>query len=417
MHTPSTPAQQLAWAAKHCAATPARSARHTLRLTLLRGWGLRYRRPAAAQTPIHRILVLRPDHLGDMLFATPALHALRTAFPAAHLSVLAGPWNAAVLAGNPDVDEVLTCPFPGFTRQPAANALAPYRLLHVEAQRLAAQGFDLAVVLRFDHWWGAWLTAAAGIPRRVGYAWPEVSPFLTRAVPYQTGQHEVLQNLELTDAACGQPRSALPAAWDDARRLRVAVSPEDAAAAVRLLHTIPRQPVIALHPGSGAAVKRWHPAAWAEIAAALTRRAGAQVVFTGSASEADEINAALALLPEDLAPAPISLAGQTNLGTLAALYRNCVLVIGPDSGPLHLAVAMNTPTVHLYGPVDQRTFGPWGLPGRHLTLTSNWPCIPCNRLDWPEHTLAEHGCVRDIAVADVLAAALSLLQPLASAPN
>jgi heptosyltransferase-2/heptosyltransferase-3 len=90
---------------------------------------------------------------------------------------------------------------------------------------------------------------------------------------------------------------------------------------------------------------------------------------------------------------------------LAAVYRLCALVVGPDSGPLHLAVAVGAPTVHLYGPVHRRTFGPWGSPQRHAVVTSDWACVPCNRLDWPERSLAEHGCMRDIGVEQVLAAA------------
>jgi heptosyltransferase-2/heptosyltransferase-3 len=106
---------------------------------------------------------------------------------------------------------------------------------------------------------------------------------------------------------------------------------------------------------------------------------------------------------------PVSLAGQTDLPTLAAVYRRCSLVIGPDSGPLHLAVAMGTPTVHLYGPVDRATFGPWGSAERHYVVTSDWACVPCNRLDWPATTVQEHGCVRDIPVAQVLEVAAELL--------
>ena len=109
----------------------------------------------------------------------------------------------------------------------------------------------------------------------------------------------------------------------------------------------------------------------------------------------------------------ISLAGATDLGALAAVYRRCALVIGPDSGPLHLAVAVGTPTVHLYGPVDRRTFGPWGSARRHRVVVSDWGCIPCNRLDWPGSTLAEHGCILDIRVEQVLAEAASLLDKTA----
>lgn len=420
MHEITTEAQRQALAQQHrrsLANAPQRSRRQAARLRLLQLWGQRY--PTAAPAAPQRILVIRPDHLGDLLFATPALHLLRASFPDAHLAALVGPWGEAVLAGNRDIDEILPCPFPGFTRQPKRNPLAPYALLRDEARRLAAMQFDLALALRFDHWWGGWLAAAAGIPQRLGYAVPEVAPFLTRAIPYVPGRHEVVQNLALALAAgegeglsVNGERSAISGGegFDSDWRLRFAVAAEEEEGAAALLPAADR-PLVAIHPGSGAAVKRWQPAAWAELAGRLAGEHGAQVVFTGSAGEAGLIDPVLALLAAGppLPSQPLSLAGQTSLGALAAVYRRCSLVIGPDSGPLHLAVAAGAPTIHLYGPVDRRTFGPWGDAQRHVVVTSDWGCIPCNRLDWPDSVLPEHGCVRDIAVAQVAAAAGRLL--------
>jgi heptosyltransferase-2/heptosyltransferase-3 len=392
-----------------------RNSRQAARLRLLRWWGRRYPQPPP-ETPPRTILVIRPDHLGDLLFATPALHLLRASFPEAHIAALVGPWGEAVLAGHPDLDDILTCPFPGFTRQPKASPLAPYRLLQNEAQRLAAQGFDLALVLRFDHWWGAWLAAAAGIPQRMGYAIDEVAPFLTRAIPYVRGRHEVVQNLALALAAVGE-RGVGSGEWgagsgvDSDWRLRFTVAERDVAAAKALLPAEPGGPLVAIHPGSGAAVKRWRSVAWAELCRRLAAEHGAQIIFTGSAGEAELIDPVLALLAAGLPPQlqPISLAGQTSLGVLAAVYRRCALVIGPDSGPLHLAVAVGAPSVHLYGPADPRTFGPWGSRQRHAVVTSDWACAPCSRLDWAPRALSEHGCLRDIGVAQVLAEAGRLL--------
>jgi heptosyltransferase-2/heptosyltransferase-3 len=442
-------AQRKALAQQHSQALAAgrrRNRRHAARLRLLHLWGRRYPKTTPAAPP-QRILVIRPDHLGDLLFATPALHLLRASLPHAHIAALVGPWGETVLAGNADIDAILTCPFPGFTRQPKSSPLAPYRLLQQEAQRLAAERFDLALVLRFDHWWGAWLAAAAGIARRLGYDIAEVQPFLTQAIPYVPGRHEVVQNLALALAAGEGDRLAgsdkrltVNGEWfmangqrsavDDRRsagsgerlaggkakidsdwRLRFAVTADDEAGAVALLPATDR-PVVAIHPGSGASVKRWRPAAWAELASWLAVEHGAQVVFTGSSGESDLIDPVLALLSAGpaLPAAPISLAGQTSLGMLAAVYRRCALAIGPDSGPLHLAVAAGAPTIHLYGPVDRRTFGPWGDAQRHAVITSDWACVPCNRLDWPDRALSEHGCVRDIGVEQVLSKAVQLLQ-------
>ncbi len=426
MHEITPEAHRQALAQKHRQALASgnhHSGRQAARLRLLRLWSRRYPQ-STPETPPRRILVIRPDHLGDLLFATPALHLLRASFPEAHIAALVGPWGEAVLAGNPDIDELLTSPFPGFTRQAKGNPLGPYRLLQVEARRLAELDFDLALVLRFDHWWGALLAAAACIPQRLGYAVDEVKPFLTRAIPYVLGRHEVVQNLALVLAAGhgeGMGMVKIEGKKGEGRKegdeggdwgLRFSVTEEDERTAARLLapasSTAPR---VAIHPGSGAAVKRWRSAAWAELAARLAVDHEAQVIFTGAAGEAELIDPVLALLAAGgpLPQPPISLAGQTSLGVLAAVYRRCALVIGPDSGPLHLAVAVGAPTVHLYGPVDRRTFGPWGSPQRHAVVTSDWDCAPCNRLDWPASALLEHGCLRDIPVEQVLAEAARLL--------
>ncbi len=406
------PLRRVALAEKHLqelAQSAGGTRREQVRLALLRAAGRRYRqRPPSADTPPRRILVIRPDHLGDLLFATPALHFLRQRFPDAHIAAAVGPWGVPVLANNHDIDELLACPFPGFTRQPKDSPFAPYSLLRAQARRFAALRFDSAFILRFDHWWGAWLAAEAGIPQRIGYDVPSTKPFLTTAVQYVPGRHEVVQNLALVgDGAWGVGRGE----WE-LGRMRFEVSQADELAADEILRELSdERPLVAIHPGSGAAVKRWRTEGWIELARALIGQHRAQVVFTGSAGEAELIDPILEALQGDgnLTSSVRSLAGRTDLGTLAAVYRRCALVVGPDSGPLHLAVAAGTPTIHLYGPVDRRTFGPWGDSAQHVVVTSDWPCIACNRLDWPDTALAEHGCVRDIAVEDVIAATAHLL--------
>jgi heptosyltransferase-2/heptosyltransferase-3 len=175
--------------------------------------------------------------------------------------------------------------------------------------------------------------------------------------------------------------------------------PEQAIAWARRL--LPATPPIAIHPGAGAAIKLWQVERWATVADALAEEMGAEVLLTGAQTERP-----LCLeIAAQMKHAAQVIAGETTLDQLAAALGHCRLVLGPDSGPLHLAVAMGTPTVHLYGPVDPTTFGPWGLPERHMVLTSAWSCIPCNRLDYGVSELAHHPCVREIRVEAVLAAA------------
>lgn len=375
-----------------------RSARQQFRLSALRWIGRAYARSTSAAAP-RSVLLIRPDHLGDMLFLTPGLAALRQALPEARLTVLTGPWAADVLRGNPHVDAVLTCAFPGFERRPKTSPIAPYRLLATEAQKLRST-YDTALILRFDHWWGAWLAAAAGIPQRIGYAWSEVQPFLTQAVPYQANRHEVLQNATLLAALAPGIETSLPPTrfyvTEDDRAWAATWLAERGATAERL---------VAIHPGAGAAVKQWPPSAWAEVGASLRAQQGVRILLTGGPGERDLADIVAANLPSAL-----NAAGQTTLGQLAALYERCALVLGSDSGPLHLAVAVGAATVHLYGPVSAVKFGPWGDPARQQVITTDWRCAPCDRLDWPVDVLAQHACVAAITPTTVLKAARSLIR-------
>ena len=357
------------------------------------------RRPSSLEEHA-RLLLIRPDHVGDVLFSTPALRLLRSAMPDANICCLVGPWAEDIVKHNSNLDEILTCPFPGFTRLPKRHLLEPYVLLWRCARQLREKRFDAAIVLRFDHWWGAMLAYWAHIPERVGYGLPEAMPFLTKAVPYVGGRHEVEQNMHLVAAMLDHDIA-------DIGPLEFTPEPEEAQSALRrLVGEAVGQRYVCLHPGAGAPVKLWRPEGFAQVADNLVERYGLQVIISGSAAERS--------LAEDIADRmetrPVVVAGQTSLGELAAIMGRCELVIGVDSGPLHVAVSQAVPTVHLFGPVDHRTFGPWGDPRKHLVLLSERDCVPCNRLDYAPDELGQHPCVRSITVAQVLEAAHSLLR-------
>jgi lipopolysaccharide heptosyltransferase II len=392
----------------------ARLPRQRLRLTLLRTFARFTHSSNAKQTSpdadkaqslrVCRILIIRPDHLGDLLFITPALRVLRQRYADAHITALVGPWGVPILSTNPQVDDVMALPFPGFSKQPKPHLWQPYGLLRLWARQLRGR-YDLAFILRFDHWWGALLAYMAGVPQRVGYAVPEVTPFLSHALPYVAGLHEVEQNLRLVewDLPDGRTSGTSPTLSFPTHCPLEFHVPAQAMAWVKDLlgNTQP----IAVHPGAGAAIKLWRAEGWAAVADALANETGSQILLTGSKAERPLCAAIAAQMETE----PWVIAGETTLDQLAAILSQCRLVLGPDSGPLHLATATSTPTVHLYGPVDAATFGPWGPPERHRALISDWPCIPCNRLDYGPKELADHPCVREIGVKRVLIAARKAL--------
>ncbi|MFQ5578929.1 MAG: glycosyltransferase family 9 protein, partial [Anaerolineae bacterium] len=155
--------------------TPAAVLKTRLRLPALWLAGRALTRRASKTAVAQRtILLIRPDHMGDLLFATPAIRYLRELLPQAHLALMVGPWGRPVMQSNPYLNQILSCDFPGFTRRPKPSPGQPYRYLRQQAALLRRHRFDQAIILRFDHWWGAWLAAAAHIPRRFGYAAPGV---------------------------------------------------------------------------------------------------------------------------------------------------------------------------------------------------------------------------------------------------
>ena len=371
------------------------------------------RRASAAPAPPRKILLVRPDHLGDVLWLTPALRALRQGLPEARITVAIGAWSRPILAANDDYDDLLLLDFPGFTRRPKGGALAPYQTLRAAARDLHARDFDTAVILRDDHWWGGLLAATAGIPRRLGFAHPDVAPFLTEALPLPVGEHVALGNLRLIDTLlreAGQPPLLPDARAIEAARVRhpLVFTPGTAAndRAATLLAPLgaPAAPLVAIHASAGVPVKLWDEARLAAVADGLAREFGARIVLTGGAGDealTGAVAAAMTTVP------PFDLTGQTAIPELVALYGRCALVLGPDSGALHLAVASGTPTLHLYGPADPVRFGPWGDPTQQRVVRAGMHCDRCGDLS-PDRPRGA-ACMLAIGTEQVLVAARELL--------
>lgn len=355
----------------------------------------------AARVPIRksrgkgmsRILLIRPDHLGDMLLTAPALHALRRARPLSEIHVLAGPWAAGVLAHYPEVDLVLTLPFPGFERTLKEDLSSPYYLAISAARKLRRIGYNSAVILRPDHWWGALVAYLAGIPERIGYDLPDVAPFLTRKIRFEH-THAVIQNLRLIERWTGAlVPERIPYTFSIDQADQHYIQDRLHAAGVRETAKI-----FCIHPGSGAWVKLWQEDRWRIVADTLAEQLEAVVVFTGGDAETPMIQRITANMKQPY----VILAGETDVGQLAALYARAMVVLGPDSGPLHLAAAVATPTVALFGPADPLEFHPWGSPNKHFALTTDLGCRPCRVLDWADDNPDYHPCVRNISVGEVL---------------
>jgi ADP-heptose:LPS heptosyltransferase len=202
---------------------------------------------------------------------------------------------------------------------------------------------------------------------------------------------------------------ALAAAVDatvPVREFHISVPPQAMALAQSVLSATPR-PRIVLHPFARWRTKLWELEGWRALARALLAE-GSGLILTGSREDESAAGAILA----GLDPSPLSLVGRLSLTQLTAVLREVDLMITVDSGPMHIAAAVGTPVVALFGPTDPRRTGPLG-PGR--VLRRELPCSPC--LQRRCQIADTYRCMRDITVAEVLDAAHDLLQPRRGTPK
>jgi heptosyltransferase-2/heptosyltransferase-3 len=337
--------------------------------------------------------------VGDILLSAPAVALLRASLPDAQITYLVGAWSVAAARGGPTVDEIRALDFPGFTRRSAANPLAPYILLARSAAALRRQRYDVAVVLRGDHWWGALLALAAGIPIRVGGDTAESRPLLTHAQQLAAARPWADQALSIARLAL-RTLGAEPIDRGHVDQFTPGPAAQTTAERLWQQHGFSGQTVVGIHPSAGAPLKSWPVERWARLADALAGKDLAVALF-GAPNDAD----LLAAIGRGMTGRGrvVSLCGQS-LEVSAALYARCALVVSVDSGAGHLAAAVGARTVRLYGPASPTLFGPWPAgAGQRVLVTSKLACAPCGYLESPPcGARSTPACMLALDVDDVL---------------
>jgi heptosyltransferase-1 len=332
-----------------------------------------------------RILLIKLSSLGDVIHALPTLEAVRSLYPKGHITWLVENTFAPVLAGHPALDEVWPVPRP---------RLGSVRFLHninemiQVAHRLREEPFDLVIDLQGLLKSAFWVALARG-ERKLGYDRTREFSYLAlteRLTPFDPEAHAVRRYLNVArhlGAAATPPR------------FRFGLDlPEDVS------HLVPEtgQPLAVLHPGARWPTKLWPEASWARLAAWLASDKGFQVVITGSPGDLD-------LTAEIVSQAEVpllNLAGRTSLAALAALLQKARLAVTTDTGPMHLAAALGTPVVALFGPTAPWRTGPFGAGNEVVQL--GLPCSPCFR-----RQCVDPRCLTELPVASVQEAVEKIL--------
>ena len=309
------------------------------------------------------ILIVRLTALGDVIHVLPSLAALRRAMPDAKIGWLIEDRAAPLLEGHPDIDRLHVMRrhewVSSLKRWKPAPAIAGFRAL---LQEIRAERYDVAIDFQANMRSGL-STYLTRIPRRIGQPPPfakEQSGWFYTDVPAAVApeRHKIERNLQLL--------GPLGVATDPTPRSRLPDFPSEPE-----LPTKGDRAWVVVHPGvsPAGAVKAWRAERFAELGRRLV--ADGHEVFFSWAGSAEQ-----ALARQLAADAPGSRVGpSTDLARLARFLERADLFIGVDSGPLHLAAALGTPVVGLYGPKHTGTYGPFWPGG--ASVVADYPCSPC----------------------------------------
>ncbi|HET6387006.1 MAG TPA: lipopolysaccharide heptosyltransferase II [Armatimonadota bacterium] len=337
-----------------------------------------------------RILIVKLSSIGDVVHALPVARSLRLGFPDAYICWAVHRSCREVVEGNPYLDEVFVL---------EEKTLG--RLFRAGIQ-LRAKGFDTAIDLQGLFVSGL-LTWLSGSRDRIGFIGNQEMRRLFINRPSVRSNRRMLPPycyMEFAVAAGGPSLEPAP---------EIFVSAEHRRAAGELLAPALSRggPIVALNPGARWDTKRWSIEGFAAVADQLMDEHGAEVVIIGGPGDRPLADAIAAKMRSN----PLSIAGQTSLKTLAAVFERSAIYLGGDTGPMHIAAAMGTPVLAIFGPTDPEKTGPVGAPYR--IIRHEVPCGPC-RL----HECGHHTCMRRVTPEEVTAAALELIRsPVLRAPR
>jgi ADP-heptose:LPS heptosyltransferase len=349
-----------------------------------------------------RILLLRLERIGDLLMALPAIADVRAAAPQAEIDLVVGSWNAELASAIRGITRVHTLDASWLARG-STGASLPALLSAAAGWR--RHRYDLALNFEPDVRTNL-LLAMSGAAWSVGYRSAGGGAALDQVLEYQPSAHTTDNARRLVASVLHVPAqsSASPILELPSAKTREA----------EILINRANRPLVALHVHGGRAVKQWEPDKFATVAAELVRRRDATIVLTGGPGDRGLVQTVAGVLPPNRV---LDISNLTDLLTVAAVLARCDLMVTGDTGPMHLAHAVGTPIVAVFGPSDPRRYAPRGARDRIVRV--DLPCAPCNRIRLPPArcTGRTPDCLALIAPEQVLDAAIEILEECGGAWN
>ena len=353
------------------------------------------------QKPPAKILIINIFGIGDVLFTMPLVHNVKANFPQVQIDYVANQRAAPMLEEQTIINNVYVYERDEFKKLYDRSKISFYKEIRAFLKKLKKVQYDMVFdfslnpTINFFTW-------LIGIKKRIGFNFRNRSPLLTTKVPFQgfEDRHVVEHYLDILKILGWNTKT---------HQMTLEVSERDRQWAKEFLqnHEINKDTkLVGIMPGAGsswgenAVFRRWSAEKYAKLADKIVEKFSAKIILMGDKKEQE----LCFKLERAVGKAVIPAHGQTTLGQLAALLECCRVVVLNDGGPLHMAVAVGTNTVSIFGPVDEHVYGPYiceQTKGRHVVVARQLPCRPCYRKF--KMTRCEHiACLEQMGVEDVL---------------
>lgn len=345
---------------------------------------------------IQKILIRVNNWIGDIVMISPAMRCIRNHFTKAKISILAKTRVVDSLRGNPFYDELIE--YENLAKH--RGLMGRWRII----QSLRERKFDLAILFQkaFE---AALFSYFSAIATRVGYDTDKRGFLLTHRI-HETEEVRKKHHVEyFLDIA-----RILGCEIHD-KSLYFHVGEEDRMTAHKIINRLnlkPEKRIVVIHPGTSKPERGWHTERFSSLANKIIKEFDAQIVLTGSEQDLLISKQIIAGMKQEA----IDLTGQLSIKEMGAFLERCTLFIGNDSGPMHIAGAVGTPIVALFGPGIPEKTAPYVDPAQYEVITKKYRCAPCRQKFFKEcqpSTSGKPHCIEDISVEDVLGAVFKLM--------
>ncbi len=337
------------------------------------------------------------------MFTTPVIRAIKNAYPQAFIGYWCNERVVPVLKNNPDINKIFALSRGDWKKIWKRNKIEAIKRGWDLRKEILNEKFEISIDFSLDHRYG-FMARSFGIKRRIGINYKNRGKFLTEKIDidWYKDKHVVEYYLD-TLSLLNIPRPQNP-------RLKVFLSPQERQWADGFLKENrlgEKDIIIGISPGGGeswgknAVYKHWPSEKFKNLIELVIKNFNSKVIIFGSENEKNICNQIAAAFTSERV---IDTAGKITLSQFMALVERCKLLVCNDGGPIHVATALGVKTVSLFGPVDEKVYGPYPSEENHIVIKKDLPCRPCYKNFRFPGCSNNHKCLRDITVEEVYSA-------------